>query len=207
MSFFSFLKVITYLPLRVIFPVKLIGKENFNYEKAVICCNHYSAMDVVVIASRLLKGGCYCVGKEETFKTKPVKWLFNKCGAIAIKRGESDIQAFKKILKVLREGKQLLIFPEGTRNKAETPEMLEFQYGAAMFAIKTSSPVIPLVYHKKLRPFRRNYLMVGEPFSMSEFEELPSKEAREIGTKYLYEKMSALKKNLDESLEKSKKKQ
>ncbi|MBQ7652747.1 MAG: 1-acyl-sn-glycerol-3-phosphate acyltransferase [Clostridia bacterium] len=206
MSFFNFIKIISYLPLRLVFPVKVIGKENFSREKAVICCNHYSAADVVVIASRLMWGECCCVGKEETFRNKFVGKLFTKCGAIAIKRGESDLAAFKKILKVLRDGKQLLIFPEGTRNKAETPNMLPFQDGAAMFAVKTDSPVIPLVYQRKLRPFRRNYLLVGEKLDLSRFKDLPSKDAREQGTAFLYEKMSEMKAELDKKYAKKQKK-
>ena len=206
MSFFNFIKIVFYLPVRIAFPVKIVGKENFDNEKAVICCNHYSAADVVVIASRLMWNNCCCVGKEETFRNKFVGKLFTKCGAIAIKRGESDLSAFKKILKVLRDGKQLLIFPEGTRNKAETPQLLPFQEGAAVFAIKTQSPVIPMVYQRKLRPFRRNLLLIGEKLDMSRFDELPSKDAREAGTAYLYEKMSELKAQADEMTRKKKKK-
>lgn len=206
MSFFNFIKIISYLPLRLVFPVKIIGKENFDNEKAVLTCNHYSAADVVVIASRLLWGNCCCVGKEETFRNKIVGWLFTKCGAISIHRGENDMEAFKRILQVLKDGKQLLIFPEGTRNRDETPMPAPFQEGAALFACRTDSPVIPMVYQRKLRPFKRNYLMIGKKIDMSEFKGKGSKGAREEGTAYLYKVTCDMKRELDEMVARKKKK-
>lgn len=204
MSFFNFMKIISYVPLRIIFPTKVINKDKYFKEKAIICSNHYASEDVLIIAQRFLWGQCRCVGKEELFKNKAIAWFLEKMGGISIKRGESDMTAYKKIVQVLRDGKQLLIFPEGTRNKEGTPEMLPFQQGASSFAIKSKSPIIPMVYHKPLKPFRRNYLMVGDPVDLSKFSELPSHEAREKATEYLYEQMSNLKKELAEIVEKKK---
>lgn len=198
MSFFNFVKVVTYLPLRVVFPVKVFNKKNYFKDKAVVCCNHYKSEDVLVLASRLLWGSCNCVAKEELFESKLSAKFLSMCGAVSIKRGESDMSAYKAIMKVLKQDKQLIIFPEGTRNKAGTPEMAYFQEGAASFAIKGKAPVIPIVYHKPLKAFKRNYMWIGEPIDLSPFADLPSHEAREKATEYLYSEMSKMKKDFDE---------
>lgn len=205
MTFFNFIKVISYLPLRIIFPTKVINKDKYFKEKAVICVNHYASEDVLIVSQRFLWGKCRCVGKEELFENKFVAWFLEKMGGISIKRGESDMTAYKKIVQVLRDGHQLLIFPEGTRNKEGTPEMLPFQEGASSFAMKCKCPIIPMVFHKPLKPFRRDYLMVGDPIDLSAFSEFPSHEARAKATEFLYEQMSNLKKELAEMVEKKKK--
>ena len=40
MSFFNVLKVLSYIPLRIVFPTKIIGKEKYFKEKAVVCVTH-----------------------------------------------------------------------------------------------------------------------------------------------------------------------
>lgn len=90
-------------------------------------------------------------------------------GAIPVRRGEADIESVKQVLKVLKDGKQLLIFPEGTRNKEDTQEMAEFKTGTARFAIKTKVPVVPMIYYHSPKAFRKNWLYVGEPFTLEEF--------------------------------------
>lgn len=204
MSFFNFVKIISYIPLRIIFPTKVINKDKYFKEKAIVCVNHYKSEDVLILAQRFLWGKCRCVGKEELFKSKTVAWFLEKMGAISIKRGESDMAAYKKIVQVLKDGKQLIIFPEGTRNLSGSHEMLPFQQGAASFAIKSKAPIIPIVYHKPLKAFHRNYLMVGDPIDLSSFADLPSHEAREKATEYLYQQMTNLKNELAEIVNKEK---
>lgn len=206
MSFFNFIKVVTYLPFKIIFPTKVYGKEKYFDDKSIVCVNHFSSMDSVVLASKLIWGECRCVAKEELFDSKISAWFLTKCGAISIRRGESDISAYKRILGVLREGKQLIIFPEGTRNKLSNTELLPFQSGTASFAMKSNSPIIPVVYYRHLKPFKKNYMLIGDTIDLSEFKDLPSHESREKATEYLYEKMSALKLELEDIVENKKKK-
>lgn len=206
MSFFNFIKVVTYLPFKIIFPTKVYGKEKYFDDKSIVCVNHFSSMDSVVLASKLIWGECRCVAKEELFDSKISAWFLTKCGAISIRRGESDISAYKRILGVLREGKQLIIFPEGTRNKRSNTELLPFQSGTASFAMKSNAPIIPVVYYRHLKPFKKNYMLIGDTIDLSEFKDLPSHESREKATEYLYEKMSALKLELEDIVENKKKK-
>ena len=47
--------------------------------------------------------------------------------------------------------------------------MQELKGGAGVFAVKTKSPVVPVMFYKKAKIFRRTYLIVGEPFELSEY--------------------------------------
>lgn len=72
--------------------------------------------------------------------------------AIPIDRGKTDLNAIKLSMRVLNDEKVLTIFPEGTRNKTEQ-ELSEVKAGAAMFAIKTKTPIVPVWIKKKPKVF------------------------------------------------------
>ena len=60
------------------------------------------------------------------------------------------------------------MYPEGTRNKTDEP-MLPFKHGAAAMAIKTKTPVIPIVIYSKPKAFRRTHILMGKPIEFSEY--------------------------------------
>ena len=47
--------------------------------------------------------------------------------------------------------------------------MLPLKYGSSMFSIKTKTPVLPMVFLKKPKLFRKNYLVIGQPFELNEY--------------------------------------
>ncbi len=198
MLFYSVVRALSYPFLSLLFPTKVIGKSNFTHEKAVICCNHFSSFDSILVASKLMREGCRCIGKEEAFKSKLGGWFLQKMGGIPIKRGENDLAAYRKILNALKEGKQLLIFPEGTRNKGENTDIAPFYTGAALFAIKSDAPIIPVLLFRKPKPFQKNFLLVGEPFGLNEYLALPPKVQKEKATEFLFAKMKAMQASFNE---------
>ena len=204
MTFYDFLRGISYPFVALIYPTKVYNKQNITHDKAVICCNHLGTTDILLLAHKMLRHGCYCIGKAELFKSKFSAWFLHKIGAIGVRRGESDIGAVRAGLQVLKDGHQLVIFPEGTRNTTGTTVIQPFQTGAVMFALKGQSQVIPVTIHAKIKPFRRSYMMVGEPIDLSPFAELPAKEGREQATQFLFEKMTAQKAELDELVQSKK---
>ncbi len=195
-AFYNFFKYFTYPLVSLVYPVKVVHKENMIYSKAVICCNHLDSSDCIIVASKLLKESCNVVGKAELFDSKFKAKFLTKLGAIPIKRGESDISACRKILQVLRDGKQLFIFPEGTRNTSGNTDIAEFKVGASLFAMKTNSPVVPLIIYEKLRPFHRNYLIVGKPIDLNAAFPENKHEDRELASEYLRGKMIELQNEL-----------
>ena len=82
-----------------------------------------------------------------------------------------------------------MVFPQGTRSSKEDIEGLK--QGVAMFCLKTKAPLIPMVYLKKNKLFRRNTLVIGKPI---EFDLSYSKENCEIVINKLEEEMIKLQK-------------
>ena len=167
--FFHLLKAICYLPIKLLFPAKVInGKKIPKKEKIITVSNHLSALDVVIEHANL-RGFRHTLAKKELGgKSKFVKKFLEMLGAIYIDRGAADISAMKKVLTVLKNNGGLAIFPEGTRNK-NSDEMMPIKEGAAMFAIKSKTTLVPIMIYTKQKLFRKNYIYVGNEFDLSQF--------------------------------------
>ena len=137
-------------------PLKTYGKHNIPKGGAVICCNHVHNSDpFYVVYSFSVKDKIWVMAKEEIKHYPFAGWLLSWLGfVIWVRRGKSDVGAVKTALKALKGNEKLLIFPEGTRHA----EIGEGKTGAAMLAIRTGVPILP-VY---ITPERKVYL--GEPY-------------------------------------------
>ena len=156
-----------YFLFTLFFPSKVYNKENFPQGKALIVANHYSAIDPAFMY-RFVKRDLFFLCKKEAMEKKVAKKLLAEAGAIPIDRQKNDMRAMMNAMKVLKEGKKLVIFPEGTRNKTGE-ELQELKGGAGVFVVKTKSPVVPVMFLKKPRIFRRTFYIVGKPFELDEF--------------------------------------
>ena len=161
------LKVILYPIIWLLFPTIFKKTKNIPKGRAIFICNHKSNIDpIILILSTWRKQ--FFLAKKELFKNKFLKLVMKIANAIPIDRGKTDLSAIKKGINVLNKGNVLTIFPEGTRNKTES-ELSEVKAGAALFAIKTKTPIIPIWIDKKPRLFRLNSVKFGTPFYLEEF--------------------------------------
>lgn len=187
---YRFLRILLRPIGAILFPYKVINKENVDkIEGGLIICNHYSQFDGIVPLLKLFKKEAHVLSKYELFENPVGGWFMRKMGAIPVHRGEADIDAVKSVLRVLRGNKKLMLFPEGTRNKEGTQEMAEFKDGTSRFAIKTNSPIVPMIYHSMPKLCKRNYLYIGEPFTLDQFKDARTPEAYKAATDYIYNKM------------------
>ena len=117
--FYSLVHRILWVLAGILFPWRVTGRENLPQEGGVvICANHTSFLDpILILLAATKKRQIHVVAKAELFKIPVLGWILRGIEMIPVKRGMSDISAFKGCLKVLRDGAPLLIFPEGTRVK------------------------------------------------------------------------------------------
>ena len=87
------------------------------------------------------------MAKEALFHNKALAWLIRKLGAFPVTRGTADIQSVKTAMQVIKEGQNLLIFPEGTRVRRGKPS--EPHSGALLIATRMKVPVIPVYLSTK----------------------------------------------------------
>ncbi len=203
-AFYRFLRVILRPLQMLVWPTKVIGAENAKKVKgALFTCNHYSKMDSMIPYFVLFKKEAHALAKYELFINPVAGWFLHRMGAIPVRRGEADIESVKQVLRVLKDGKQLLIFPEGTRNKEGTQHMAEFKTGTARFAIKAKVPVVPMIYYQSPKAFRKNWLYVGEPFLLEEFYGARTIDENHAATQVIKEKMDETRRLCNEYVEKA----
>ncbi|MGN0790387.1 MAG: lysophospholipid acyltransferase family protein [Christensenellales bacterium] len=177
---------------KTVWPTKVIGAENFEkFKGGIIISNHYaSTPDGAIIFNDFFKTYFNALVKEEAFRSKIGNWFLRGVGCIPVKRGEADIDAYKAVMSVLKSGENILIFPEGTRNKTGSQTMNTFKEGVAVFAMRAKVQVQPMLYYRMHKPFHKNLLVVGEPIDLlaEGFDRKQDKEA----TQFLYDKMCEL---------------
>lgn len=165
---FHFFQIICTLPVRILFPTKFIGKKNLPKGACIISSNHTSNVDAALLATHTWEKKYY-LAKKELFSSKLKNWFFTGLGGIKVDRQANDINAIKNSLSVLKKGKKLVIFPEGTRNHNENMELGELKQGVALFATKAKVPIVPMFVLRKPKVFRRNKVFIGQPFELGDF--------------------------------------
>lgn len=168
--FFHIAQFLAYIPLKIFYPTRFYGKKNLKKGKAVLCSNHTSSYDAPLLAANLFEKK-YFLAKQELFRNKFKKGLMKFCGGIPINREKPTLEQIKNTLTLLKNNKKVVIFPEGTRveGKVDQGEMGETKNGAAMFAIKSKSPIVPVWISRKPKLFRLTRFYIGEPFELTEF--------------------------------------
>ena len=187
--------ILVFLPIRLFWPTKFVGKKNLpKKQKAILACNHSSNMDVVIINSRLIPNP-YILAKHTLFKNKLTGAILKSWRAIPVDRENVGISTIKKTLSVLNKGHKLLVFPQGTR-KQDQDDLNGVKNGLAMFALKTNSPIVPMWFVKKPKAFRRNVLLIGKPFYLEGFEgKKLTQDVLEEASNIVVEKMFELRDN------------
>ena len=173
---------------RPFYPTKVIGRENIIKDgKCIYACNHLSAIDIPLTQVHI-PGYRRYIGKVDFTEKKLSKFLLGKFGVIFIDRDKPALSTMREIFKVLEEG-QIMIFPEGTRNKSDDCTMREIKTGLALFAAKSGAPVVPVLIYRRPKIFRKNYMYIGSPLDVVTVKgRLPSAaEAEAITARYAYE--------------------
>ena len=106
--------ILLFLPIKLLFPTKIIGKENLpkKHNKCIITSNHYSNFDGLVYEANFFRQFKYMT-KSELFKNKFFGWVLKGLGLFPINRQNFGPSDLKRTLKLLKENKQVFIFPEG----------------------------------------------------------------------------------------------
>lgn len=144
-------------------PVRAVGRENVPEGGVVLCANHTALTDPLFVCfACTLRYQIRPMAKIELSRVPVIGWLLGKAGVIYVDRGHADVKAVKSALSCLKGAGKLLIFPEGTR--VHEGEHVEAKGGAALFATRTGTPILPIYVCRKKRWFRPTTVVIGEPF-------------------------------------------
>ena len=133
----------------------------------LLCCNHISAMDPILLAAALSKQQTHFMAKKELFRIPVLAQVLRALNSYPVDRA-GDVGAIKTSIALIEAGNSVGMFPQGTRcpdkEPRETVDMLK--NGAGLLCDKTHVCVLPVCLRtkgNKLRIFRGAELIVGEP--------------------------------------------
>ena len=143
---FKFFGVIWGKTLSFIFNIKLVvkGKRNLQNRNYVFASNHASLIDIPLLLIAVNRYTVF-IAKSELSKIPIFKSILDRAGFIFVDRKNND-SAVKSMNNLMEDIKKIprsvAIFPEGTRTS--DGNLLPFKKGAAIFAINTDIPVVPV---------------------------------------------------------------
>ena len=126
----------------------------------VMVSNHESFVDMLLLSH--LKMEMKYLSKESILRIPLVGWMMKMSGDVSLLRGDRSSGAAALIVceKWLKRKMSVMIFPEGTRSS--DGEMRSFKDGAFVLAIRTQTPMLPVVVHGTRSALRKSDWRMGD---------------------------------------------
>jgi len=132
-------------PVRLLTHARSYGVDRIPAEGGlVLAANHFSWLDPPLVGAACPRRIQF-VAKVEAHRVPGLGQLIRAHGTLAVRRGESDRDAVRRMREVVRDGGVLGMFVEGTRQRSGVPGPV--QPGAAMVALQEGVPVTPVAIH------------------------------------------------------------
>ena len=163
---------------KALYPIKIIEGEMTGKKGCLFICNHRSVLDVPLCYCILNKTKARILTKRE-FEFSVLGNLMRKLGIIFLNREDKKSGRITQnlMIQTLLHGGNVLLFPEGTRNRTKEA-LLPFKMGVFYMAQVTGASIVPIVVCKNGRKYT---VVVGEEIPVRLTEDLEEvKEA--VGT-------------------------
>ncbi len=160
---YRFFHLLFSLFFKVFYGYQVRGYENIPPEGPfIICANHTSWFDPPLTGCLVpVNNQVHFMAKEELFAFPVLGFIIKRLGAFPVKRNTADRKAIRQALKILESGGVVGLFPEGTRIK--TGELGKPLQGAALIAIKSDKPVVPMAIKWPPKLFQPVTVSIGAP--------------------------------------------
>ncbi len=172
---YAFMASLIYAATRWYFGLEVHGAENVpRTGPLLLVANHASNLDPTTIACGLPRQ-CHFLAKEELLQKSGLGLFLSQVNTHPIRRGGGDRAAIRQCVDLLKQGRMLLIFPEGTRTR--DGQLQEPKPGAAMIAAQAGALICPVYIDGTFeawprgasRPRRAKVrVFVGEPVDPAE---------------------------------------
>jgi 1-acyl-sn-glycerol-3-phosphate acyltransferase len=132
--------------IRIIYEIcfrgEIAGLENLPAKGGyIVASNHASHLDPPLVGLCLPQQATF-FARKTLWKPGFASWWLDNVGTIPVDRdGGTDVAAIKRVLQTLKQGKVVILFPEGTRSrdgKLQSPKP-----GIGLIACRTGVPVVP----------------------------------------------------------------
>ncbi len=156
------------LVYRILFKVEISGLENIPEDKNfIVTPNHLSNFDPPLIAAFMPVDNMAYMAKASLFKVPVLNWVIRAFDAFPVKRGEG-MAAIRTAIRILKEGRCLVMFPEGMR--VRTPGVLgKGKQGAVVIATSAKVGLLPVGIEATYKFRSKVRVTIGKYIDLSEY--------------------------------------
>ncbi len=129
----------------LIYKLKSRGKENIPTVPCILVANHRSGFDPVFITSKIKWGlvkNVFFFAKQKHFDSRAKRFMTKRNNIITMDINKNVRSSLQQMYQVLKQGKNVMIFPEGTRSKDAV--MKEFKESFAILSKELNVPILPI---------------------------------------------------------------
>ncbi len=142
LRFYRFAKVVCNVVCKLWFKLEYYGMENLPKDRGYILVgNHQSYWDPVMMGLKLDTTLTF-MANEKLFHKPVLAPVIRGLGAFPVNLKKPDMTAIRTAKKVVKDGKVLALFPEGTRS--HDGKLLKFKGGVIYIASVTGEDVVPV---------------------------------------------------------------
>jgi 1-acyl-sn-glycerol-3-phosphate acyltransferase len=193
---YLFIGLISWPVVMGLYRLRARGVEHLPEGGFVLAANHTSNFDPWALGIPLLpRRQLRFMAKSELFNPVLAP-LLRAGGAFKVRRGESDVEAVRTAVELVKEGEIVVMFPEGTRRRKglRKKHVARAHSGAARIALGARAPLVPAAIKgtdrlSRLGPLRVAY---GKPIELSDLDGLDQKRAAETATERLMARIEEL---------------
>ena len=135
----------------------------------LVIANHTSFIDPACMMYVLWYRRLYFVCHQAFVETKAGPFFRAAGCLIPINADNFSVGSFRSITESLKDGKAVMLFPEGHVNKGD--EMLEFKSGMVLISMQSKRPIVPVYLKPRRHWYSRLKAVVGEPVDITSLSE------------------------------------
>jgi 1-acyl-sn-glycerol-3-phosphate acyltransferase len=183
---------------KLAFDFKVYGRENLIEEgAAILASNHQSYLDPPCIGMAC-RNEIYYLARNTLYQRPLIGPLLKRLNTVPVDRDRGDVSSIKAIIRLLRAGHRVIIFPEGTRSS--DGKLQPARAGLGMIIAKTLAPVVPIrvfgsfeaLPRKGGLKLKRVSVVVGKPLRFTEDDLKGDREVYQILSNRVMEKIASL---------------
>jgi 1-acyl-sn-glycerol-3-phosphate acyltransferase len=184
--------------MKLFYRHQVYGREHILSGAGVLAANHVSFLDPPVLAISCPEE-VYFLARATLFRGLFGRFI-HSVNARPVHMGGVNLHVWKEVCHLLRSGKKIVLFPEGTRS--EDGSLQELKPGLFLLMSQTGSPVQPAYIHgtfsiwgrgrKRPKLFGKTACIWGSPLLWSRYMSLPRREAEEAFRRELRDAIIAL---------------
>ena len=167
MVLYYILVPLAWLVWHIGFRIRVEGRENLKKVQTkgyILAPTHVSAIDPVFIVVTRWGRRMVVFAKKELFEINAfLTWFFRCCGGVCVRGTKDEMAVISQTVEACKQGKTLLIFPEGTRVKEG--QHIAPKGGAAMIAIRAGVKMLPVFIGTTKRLFQKIPFVIGKPYT------------------------------------------